>query len=145
VAAQDRWLAERLAALDADATARWVVLVGHHPAMTNAVVHAPDEFAVAHAFRPMLGSKKARAYVAAHVHAYERFRMEGRWVVVSGGGGAPRVDIDAGRRAPDLYAGGRTRPFHYLRLTVEPERCAVEAVMLDEQRGTWFVGDRFDL
>ena len=145
VEAQDAWYLERLAQAEADPSVRWVVVVGHHPPMTNAVMHKPDAFSEVHFAAPALRHPKVAAFVAGHVHTYERFVIQGRQFVVSGGGGSPRVNLMSDHRWHDEYAGGPVRPFHYLRFDVRPDRCDVETVMFDACSGTWAVGDAFPL
>jgi len=97
----------------------------------------------ARCFEPAKAHKKVRALFSGHVHAYERFEEDGIELVVSGGGGAPRMEVRDGLRARDLYAGGPVRPFHYCLVTVEARRAVVDVMMLDDAAGTWFRGDGF--
>jgi len=145
VEAQDAWYRDRLARADDDPSVRWVVVVGHHPPMTNAGVHRPDAFTNVHFATPALEHAKFAAFVAGHVHTYERFRIDGRQFLVSGGGGSPRVHLVRDHRWRDEYRGGPIRPFHYLRFDVRPDRCDVEIVMLDPVTCAWTVGDGFGL
>jgi hypothetical protein len=135
-----KWLEGEIAKADADDSVKWVVLLSHHTAYTNAVLFSDSlwvqETFVARARR----TKKLRAYFAGHVHSYERFRVDGVDFVVSGGGGAPLNDVEGKKgKHPDLYDGPRR--FHYLRVTVGAE-VKVETVMLDE-KGAWNVVDTF--
>lgn len=145
IATQDAWYLERLDRAESDPSVRWMAVVAHHPPMTNAVMHKPDAFVQSHFAAPSLKRPKVEMFVAGHVHAYERFLVEGRQFVVSGGGGSPRVNLLRAHRWPEAFHGGSERPFHYLRFDVRPDHCNVESVMLDRDTGVWAVGDAFDL
>jgi hypothetical protein len=142
---QEGWFLERLAATDRDESVRLVVVIGHHPAYTNALSHGPDEQVRRRFVQPALRHAKARFFLAGHVHAYERFVIDGRTFVTSGGGGAPLMSVRTGPDAaiPDAYAGARERSFHYLRATIESDRLRIDVVMLDRDAGTWSVVDGF--
>jgi hypothetical protein len=135
-----RWLKDTVERADADPDVRWIVLVSHHTAYTNAVLFS-DSLWVQECFVANAKlSKKFRAYFAGHVHSYERFFEDGIHYVVSGGGGAPLNDVEGKKgKHKDLYDGPRR--FHYLRVSVEKE-VKVETIMLDE-KGQWSVVDRF--
>jgi 3',5'-cyclic AMP phosphodiesterase CpdA len=134
------WLEERIAKADADPSTKWIMLTSHHTAYTNAVLFSDSLWVQENFVARARRSKKFRAYLAGHVHSYERFRVDGVDFVVSGGGGAPLNDVKgkAGKH-PDLYDGPRR--FHYLKVSVGDE-ARVETVMLDE-KGEWRTVDRF--
>jgi hypothetical protein len=56
--------------------------------------------------------------LSGHVHGYERFIINGRTFVVTGGGGGPRVEYHVGYRAQPtpayVTASGARRPFNYV-------------------------------
>ena len=137
------WYLARLAAFDADPAVRGVFVVGHHPPQTNATVHGPSAAVRARFLEPLKRSAKGKAIFSGHVHAYERFLEDGVHLVVSGGGGAPRMQVREGLRAPDLFQGPPVRPFHVCLVTVEEHRAVVDVLMLDDVTGAWSKGDGF--
>jgi hypothetical protein len=143
VAAQDAWLAERLAAADADPSVRCVLLACHHPAMTNSIVHGGSAWVREHFVTPIAAHQKVRAFFAGHSHSYEHFVENGVHFVVSGGGGAPLMDVAGpGGKYPDLYDGPRGH--HFCRLTPRADRIDVEMVRL-EYDGGWSVADAWSI
>jgi 3',5'-cyclic AMP phosphodiesterase CpdA len=140
---QCAWYRGRLRDLDADPAVRAVFVVGHHPPLTNAVVHGPSAAVRARFLEPAKEHAKVKAFFSGHVHAYERFEEDGIHLVVSGGGGAPRMEVRDGLRARDLFSGPPVRPFHYCLVTVEERRAVVDVIMLDDATGAWARGDGF--
>lgn len=146
--AQLTWLDATLAASDADASTRGVLLVMHHPPYTNSTVTG-DEENVQRAFvPPFLHAKKTLAMLCGHVHNYERYVREGKTFVVSGGGGGPRAALATGasRRHPDdLFDGPSLRDFHFTIYT--PTEHGVEAEVRGVPKGgtALHVMDRFVL
>ena len=143
VAAQDAWLAERLAAADADASVRCVLLACHHPPITNSIVHGSSAWVREHFVARIAAHPKVRALFAGHSHSYEHFVENGVHYVVSGGGGAPLMDV-AGPTGKyrDLYDGPRGH--HFCRLTPRADRIDVEMVRLDDAGG-WTVADAWPI
>lgn len=133
VDAQDQWLQNHLdAAMDQDHV-KFVLLVCHHPPYTNSKSHGPDEGTQRHFVERMKRCPKAKAMFAGHVHTIERFVMEGRHFINSGGGGAPLTKVKTGEtKFADLYPGGEKRRFNYCLLTIQTERIDVEIKELDE-------------
>jgi len=117
-AVQSEWLERTLLAFDRDAEVRGVVLFGHHPAYTNGKRRLGDRSVRERLLPRMLAAKKTLALMSGHVHGYERFYVQGRHFVVSGGGGGPRVEYLLPPHA--LYdpayvtPTGSPRPFNYV-------------------------------
>jgi 3',5'-cyclic AMP phosphodiesterase CpdA len=143
VAEQDAWYASRLAECDADASVRCVIVVGHSPAMTNCLMHGSSAFVRSHFVEPAAAHPKVRAFVSGHVHSYEHFEQNGIHFLVSGGGGAPLMDV-AGPTGEfhDLYDGPRGH--HFCRVIPRDDRVDVEMVRLADDR-TWSVADRWSI
>lgn len=140
-AAQAAWYRDRLAADDADAEVRCVIVACHHTPRTNGIAHGSSDWVMTNVVEPGRTCSKFRAVFAGHVHSYERFLDRGVHIVVSGGGGAPLMDVagPAGTN-PDLYDGPRGH--HFCRLIPRDDRIDVEVVMLGGD-GAWFIADRF--
>jgi hypothetical protein len=143
-AEQDAWFLDRLRAAEADAAVRGVWVVGHHSPYTNGVTHSDDLPTQRRFVQPARPFAKVRAFFTGHQHAYERFAIDGRVFVVSGGGGAPLMSLHTGKdaRHKDEFDGGEYRPHHYCVVTVDERRAAVDVIMLRDD-GTWHRGDGF--
>jgi 3',5'-cyclic AMP phosphodiesterase CpdA len=143
---QDAWYWDQLWASDLDPSIRAVFVLGHHPPFTNAVTHQPDVQSQAHLVEPARGFRKVRLFISGHAHTYERFFLEDKLFVVSGGGGAPLAPLGVKTRSPrqkDEFSGGVNRPFNYLLVTVEESRAKIGVMMLREKDRTWYQGDSF--
>jgi 3',5'-cyclic AMP phosphodiesterase CpdA len=143
---QGRWLAGQLDDLTADV--RFVVILLHHPPVTD----APDgvrsnEAALAEQLAAAAISSRARFVVcAAHVHNYERFQRDNILFLVSGGGGGKPEAVT--RSAADLYQNNDFPNFHYLRFRLSAGQLHGEMVRLDADvaaGSSWSVRDEFSL
>jgi hypothetical protein len=116
--AQTRWLDDELQAFERDPTIRGVLVFTHHPPFTNGRNRAGDRYVADELLPPFLHSTKAVAFVSGHVHGYERFTMNGKTYVVTGGGGGPRVEYRIGNDAVVAPAyvttSGDRRAFNYV-------------------------------
>ncbi|MEO5928926.1 MAG: metallophosphoesterase [Candidatus Kapaibacterium sp.] len=142
-----KWLAK----LDKDPDVKGVIVASHHPPYTNSDLSDHKEVTdVLNAFAgPFKEAVKTRLYLSGHVHNYERFIAGDKMFVVSGGGGGPRREVDISPNRPyhnDAYRRDRSRPFHYLRLTIHEEKMMVETRMLRKgSKWDFATGDRFAL
>ena len=141
LAAQERWLEETLAAAERDDAIRHVILTCHHAPFTNALAHG-DSRAVQQRFLSRR-TPKVHVVLTGHVHAYERFLIDGVQYVVSGGGGAPLMHLDTEKpRHKDQFKGPTYRPFHYCRFTIDGTRLLCDVVMLQDR--AWKRVDGFE-
>lgn len=140
--AEIRWLDATLDRDEADPSVGTIVLVTHHPPFSNGVVHEASRWVREQVFERAVTRSKVRAVFSGHLHSYERFEVGGVQCVVSGGGGAPLMDVRT-ERPPykDAYEGPRS--FHFCRITLGT-RITCEVVMLGPD-GAWTVADRFEI
>jgi 3',5'-cyclic AMP phosphodiesterase CpdA len=131
---QARWFEASLTEFDLDTSVRGVLVFTHHPAYTNGHGREPDDDVRSALLPAFFRATKTVALLSAHVHGYERFSVEGKAFIVSGGGGGPRVQYD---RPPDgtpapVYSppGGEPRAFHYLVIAEDDEALQVEVKCL---------------
>ncbi|MBY0516821.1 MAG: metallophosphoesterase [Bacteriovoracaceae bacterium] len=117
---QISWYQEQMSLFENDPTIEHILVFSHHPPFTNSLEIRPHRPSREEILPTFLKSKKATGYFTGHCHAYERFMVEGKTFVVSGGGGGPRQPLLTGRwqRSKDQYAGKWIRPFHYLHFTI---------------------------
>jgi Icc-related predicted phosphoesterase len=132
---QQAWLVQVLAGLDADPNVRGVMVMQHHPPYTNSTVTGDDPDVQEALLPAFVGARKTMAMVAGHVHAYERFELDGKHLLVSGGGGGPRVRLFQGRakRHPSLRSLPGLSPFHVIWLT--PGTTGVQLTVRGVQKG----------
>jgi hypothetical protein len=134
---------------DEDPAIRHVLVFGHHPPLSNGRWIRPRANRIVRAtfFQPFLACRKSRAFFAGHVHGYERFNVEGRQFVVSGGGGGPRVAHlhGAARRHPSEIDIDDPHPLHYVRVTATPDGVRISARYWHETTGAWGELDHCDV
>jgi hypothetical protein len=125
---QRAWLGQTLAALDADPAVRATVLCTHHPPFSRGPYPRHSLAPRAAFLESFVQSSKTVLWLAGHIHAYERFVIEGRTLIVSGGGGGPRVRLEEGRGGlVDHCALPSPRPLHYLLIAPGEGGIAIEA------------------
>lgn len=128
-----------LTELDGDTSVRAIIVGSHHPPYSNSRLSNTEQVIDLFA-KPFLDARKTVLYLSAHVHSYERFELNGKTFIVSGGGGGPRrvVDVSDTRRwRHDVYRGPSRRPFHYLRMSLSDAAIDVHAMMLTDTVGRW--------
>ncbi|MFO0981338.1 MAG: metallophosphoesterase [Planctomycetota bacterium] len=143
--AQHEWYRAELGALEQDAAIRSIVVCCHHPPYTNSMIVSSSQD-VARAFvAPFLETEKGKLLFAGHAHAYEHFVHADKHFIVSGGGGGPRQRLRTHRwlrRHRDEFHGKSLRPFHFCRVTPEPDGVRVQMVALG-MHDQWRIGDEF--
>jgi hypothetical protein len=89
----------------------------------------------------------ARVIVSAgHIHNYERNIVNDVTYLVSGGGGATPYYVE--RTKDDQYQSVMFPNYHYVKLTVLPDRLHAEMVRVtdpDAGEPSWQVKDKFDI
>jgi 3',5'-cyclic AMP phosphodiesterase CpdA len=140
---QDAWLVRTLESAERSAAVAQVFVIGHHPPFTNGKRHGPDLEVRHRLWDRARRYGKVRALWFAHVHAYERFVVDGRHVVVTGGGGAPPHDVAAEGEVAAAYDGGRGRGPHYCVVTLREDGAEVAVRMLGATG--WYEAERFSI
>lgn len=149
---QLEWLRTTLQEIDEDPKLRGCLLVLHHPPYTNSLRSRASR-AVRDEITPLfLAAKKSIALISGHCHAYERFEIEGRTFLVSGGAGGPRVRIlpKKWHRLPDLFNNSATsdakfRPFHFIRIDANNTGLSFNVIGLDKGESKVKMLDSFQL
>lgn len=94
----------------------YTIVCCREPPFTNSRVVHPNKRVKASFADPFVRFQKTCLFFSGHSHSYERFQIEGKFFIVSGGGGGPRhkVNADPIRRSyDDLYPGSELRFFHF--------------------------------
>lgn len=130
IRAQDAWYRRELREMGEDPAIDAVVVCTHYPPYTHSTEVRPDTLVRAKFLAPFLQTPKGAAFFSGHNHSYEHFILEGKHVVVSGGGGGPRfaVDPSAGGSGvpPDRFDGPARRFFHYCLLSRTPDSLRID-------------------
>jgi 3',5'-cyclic AMP phosphodiesterase CpdA len=141
------WFNRELFDLDEDPDVDYIVVCCHHPPFTNSKVVKPAKEVERNFVRPFLGLKKAAVFFSGHCHSYERFKVAGKYFIVSGGGGGPRqkLNIDKSKRKyNDEFEGPSLRFFNFCQVTIEPDRLCFRVIKLTEEK-TFTIADEFTL
>jgi hypothetical protein len=137
---QSDWLSQTLGELDRAPEVAAILVFSHHPALTNGVDRHGHEAVDGELLPRIRRSTKALALFSAHVHGYERFAPDGPTLIVSGGGGGPRVAYRTGKQrsatpASPALGGASPRPLHYLVVRDSGTDLVVTAWCLAASRG----------
>lgn len=141
-----RWFENKMKYYDSDPSVKGIIVCLHHPPYTNSIVTG-DNVNVQKAFvRPFLNSEKSLAMITGHAHTYERFYINGKMFIVSGGGGGPRVKLKTGLNThKDLSDLPQLRPFNYLLLYLNPDGIKIVARGLDKDSSQFHTIDDFSI
>lgn len=111
------WLEKALAA----STARWKVVVGHHP-LYSAGIYGDNPTAIAR-LTPLFRRHRVQLYINGHEHAYERsVPLDGTTYLGVGGGGAwlrPILPNERSARAISVYS--------FAELTIDDRQLRIDA------------------
>jgi 3',5'-cyclic AMP phosphodiesterase CpdA len=140
---QKRWYLGELERFEKDETIDSIIVCCHEPPLTNSRVVGPNKQVEDDFANPFLRLGKTSFFFSGHAHTYERFELEGKSFIVSGGGGGPRhkVNNDPVRRLyPDLFPGPELRFFHACEIE-RSDTALIYKVLRLEIEGTFSVID----
>jgi calcineurin-like phosphoesterase family protein len=149
---QDRWIRQQLGALPS--TVDFLLVTMHHPPVADiqthiTVDHNPraNEIAFRDLLSEMAPKMRARIVVSAgHIHNYERNVVDDVVYLVSGGGGAVPYYVE--RTKDDLYQSILFPNYHYVKLTLLPDRLQAEMIRVadpEAEEPVFQVKDKFDI
>ncbi len=109
------WYNNRIYSFENDPSIKGILVFTHHPPYTNSIITGDEDY-VQDAFLPAFNNaSKTAVFISGHAHTFERFKIDGKMFIVSGGGGGPRVSLKLGSDAhEDLCKEESPRPFNYL-------------------------------
>jgi len=112
--AQNTWYQNKLNALDDDPAVKFIIVGCHHSPYTNSRIVKPSA-AVQQYFVPLfIRSKKCVLFLSGHSHNFERFKVQGKYFLVIGGGGGLHQPLNANNEAMHDLSEDYKPPFHYL-------------------------------
>jgi predicted phosphodiesterase len=132
---QDRWYLGELERFEKDERLDYVIACCHEPPFTNSRVVHPNKKVKASFADPFIQFHKTCLFFSGHSHTYERFQIEGKFFIVSGGGGGPRqkVHVDPERqRFKDQFSGPALRFFHVCELEVGEQGLLYRVLRLED-------------
>ena len=140
---QEPWYLRELERFDRDRGIDTILAFCHTSPYTNSYVVAPSEKSKIYFADPFLRFGKASLFFSGHSHTYERFDIDGKFFIVSGGGGGPRHKVSTDpekRKYQDLYSGPGLRFFHFCEIEIGETAIHFRVVRL-EADGTFTVAD----
>jgi predicted phosphodiesterase len=134
-----------LSRADDDVQVKHVFVAGHHPPFTNARWHKPSRCVLEDFVPPFMRCIKARGFFSGHIHGYERFGIDGKYFVVTGGGGGARFSHRHGekRRRTSVLDLADPHPLHYISVQASPGDVVLNVRAIDEHSETWTDLDRW--
>jgi hypothetical protein len=121
-ARQQAWYDSTLHSLDSNPGIKGIIVACHHAPYSNSKVVGSSKPVQDHFVPSFDRSRKAVLFLTGHSHNFEYFKMKEKVFLVIGGGGGLHQPLDTSQhRLPDL-AGGYKPMFHYLKLTIYPDR-----------------------
>ena len=113
ILAQDNWYNGTIKKLDKDDAIKFIIVGCHHSPYTNSKIVKPS-MEVRQNFVPaFINSKKCMLFLSGHSHNFERFKMQGKYFLVIGGGGGLHQPLYTSEVSHDLSADYKPM-FHYL-------------------------------
>jgi hypothetical protein len=149
---QDRWIRQQLTSLPSSVD--FLLVTMHHPPVADVQTHIlvdhnprPNEIAFRDLLSETAPKMHARIIVSAgHIHNYERNVVNDVVYLVSGGGGAPPYFVE--RAKEDLYQSILFPNYHYVKLTLLPDRLHAEMIRVTDPEAdepAFQVKDKFDI
>jgi len=130
---QRKWYGEELERFEKDGGIDYVIVCCHEPPFTNSRVVPQNRKVKAFFADPFLKYAKTIFFFSGHNHSYERFQIEGKFFVVSGGGGGPRHKVSINpekRRYNDFFSGPELRFRHFVEIEVAGSTLAYKILYL---------------
>lgn len=140
---QAQYYLGELKRFEQDKGINYVFVCCHEPPFTNSRVVAPNEKTKMYFADPFVKFSKTCLFLSGHSHTYERFLVEGKFFIVSGGGGGPRhtVTTDPQRRPfNDLFPGAELRFFHFCEIKAKGQGFELRILRLKPD-GSFTVAD----
>ncbi|HEY2583087.1 MAG TPA: metallophosphoesterase family protein [Mucilaginibacter sp.] len=113
---QDKWYNTTIKEMDKDPAIKLIIVGCHHSPFTNSEIVKPSQ-QVRQKFIPaFINSKKCVLFVSGHSHNFERFKQQGKYFLVIGGGGGLHQPLYPKEITHDLSHDYKPM-FHYLEVS----------------------------
>ncbi len=113
---QNNWYRNKLNSLDSSSAIKFVVVGCHHSPYTNSKIVKPSSAVQQNFVPPFIQSKKCLLFLSGHSHNFERFRVQGKYFLVIGGGGGLHQPLFADNATTHDLSADYKPAFHYLEL-----------------------------
>ncbi len=146
-AAQLRFYNKTLAEFNADNRIFYIIVCCHNPPYTNSKVVHPDKQVQQDFVLPFLKATKTVAFLSGHCHSYEKFKVDGKYFIVSGGGGGPRQKLDLSQKKHqpvDQFNGPELRFLHFCQIDIQPKQLHFQIIKLIDP-GQFSLADEFTI
>ncbi len=111
---QNNWYKHKLEELDGDPAVKFIIVGCHHSPYTNSRVVRPSLPVQQNFVPPFVQSKKCLLFLSGHSHNFERFKVQGKYFLVIGGGGGLHQPLAANNEKMHDLSGDYKPMFHYL-------------------------------
>jgi len=111
---QNTWYQNKLSALDNDPAVKFIIVGCHHSPYTNSSIVKPSVAVQQYFVPPFIRSKKCALFLSGHSHNFERFKVQGKYFLVIGGGGGLHQPLNANNETMHDLSEDYKPPFHYL-------------------------------
>lgn len=144
---QKKWYLRRIKEMEEDTAIAGIIVCAHYPPFTNSRVVNPSTTIREEYAPPFYNSGKGLFFFSGHSHSYEKFLINGKYFIVSGGGGGPRqkLNIDPeSREYDDKYKGEKIRFLHFCEVHVGEEGLILTVIKLDKNE-KFTIADRINV
>jgi hypothetical protein len=131
---QQQWYQNTLTHLQNDTTVKAVIVGCHHSPFTNSTVVNPNKYVQELFVKPFINSKKCKAFISGHCHAFEHFKYKNKDFLVIGGGGGLQQKLYTGNeeKFKDIYNSSQPiRMFHFLKCSIQRDTLRLTLNMLN--------------
>lgn len=143
---EKKWFENILNFYDKDPSVKGIVVFVHHSPFSNSLLTGNNENVINDFVPAFANSKKTLALISGHAHTYERFKIENKTFIISGGGGGPRINLKIGKDCyNDFCKLPSPRPFNYLLLNENENGIKITAKGLKKGSSKFFVLDEVNL
>ena len=111
---QDKWYNDNIKRLDSDAAVKHVIVGCHHSPFTNSTVVNPSVMVRQKFVPPFHNCKKCVLFISGHSHNFERFKIDGKYFLVIGGGGGLHQPLNTVKESSHDLSADYKPMFHYL-------------------------------
>ncbi len=126
-----RWYNCKLEELEKSDNVDYIIVCCHHPPFTNSKVIRPSKDVTKSFVQPFIRFTKTAIFFSGHCHSYEKFIEQGKYFIVSGGGGGPRHKLKINpqkQRFKDYFRGESLRFFHFCEAEIN-EQCLLLTII----------------